>query len=145
MARVNNDPKYPFYNSVYFQFLLDSVSTDELIAEMRFHKCISQFRGKGQHQPLPSQLVLLCTEDAPGSGQSASHKQMMEIMLAIYTAQGKIQYQGQGVVSTGLTAEQWAQHLAEPEQPKGSKTAKEFLVFLPKDFETASCGRRECK
>lgn len=48
----------------------------------------------------------------------------MEITLAIYTAHGKIWYQEQGVVSTGLTAEQWAEHPAEPEQPKGSKTAK---------------------
>lgn len=77
-----------------------------------------------QHRPPLSQLVLLCTGNAPRSGQSTNHKQMMEITLAIYTAHGKIRYQEQGVVSTGLTAEQWAEHPAEPEQPKGSKTAK---------------------
>ena len=95
MGSVSNGPKYPFCDSVSFQFLLDSISTEELITERRFHKCISQFCAKEQHQPPPSQLVLLCTGDTPRSGQSANHKPMMEIMLAIYTAQGIIRYQGQ--------------------------------------------------
>lgn len=47
---------------------------------------------------------------------------MMEIVLCS-TAQGKIWYQGQGVVSPGLIAG----YLAETEQPEGSKPGEEKI------------------
>lgn len=53
-------------------------------------------------------------------------------MLAIYAAQGKIRYQGQGVVSPSLIAEQWPEHLAKPEQPKGSESGKRKKKKVPR-------------
>lgn len=66
MGSANNYSKHPLCDSVFFQLLLGSIST-EVVVERQFYKCIYQFCRKKQHQTLPVLLALLYRGFAPKS------------------------------------------------------------------------------